>query len=72
MEKMTINKKCPNCHKPSSVEVLVSEFEAYQRGGLLHEAFASLNADEREIVKTGIHSACWDDMFSWMDTDDEE
>jgi hypothetical protein len=72
MDKMTINKTCPNCHKPSSVEVLVSEFEAYQRGGLLHVAFASLNADEREIVKTGIHSACWDEMFSWMDYDDEE
>lgn len=72
MDKMTIRKTCPNCHKESTVEVLVSEFEAYQRGELLHVAFASMDASEREIVKTGIHPKCWDDMFSWMDYDDEE
>lgn len=72
MEKMTIRKTCPNCHEEASVEVLISEFEAYQRGELVHVAFASMNADEREVVKTGIHPKCWDDMFSWTDTDDEE
>ena len=67
MEKMTINKTCPNCHNESSVEVLVSEFEAYQRGELVQVAFPNMNADEREIVKTGIHSACWDEMLLWME-----
>ena len=72
MDKVTIRRTCPNCHKESSVEVFPAELEAYQSGILIQDAFKTLDVSEREIVKTGIHPACWDEMFSWMDYDDEE
>jgi len=67
MEKVTIFRVCPQCRKDSSLDVLITEFNSYQDGALVQDAFPSLNADEREVVKTGIHSACWDEMLLWLE-----
>lgn len=32
-------------------------------GKMIHEVFPWLSANEREVLKTGIHSKCWDDIF---------
>jgi hypothetical protein len=67
MEKITIFRVCPQCRKDSAVDVLITEFNSYQDGALVQDAFPSLNADEREVVKTGIHPACWDEMLLWLE-----
>lgn len=34
------------------------------RQTLIQDSFPDLHADERELIMTGIHPACWSKMFS--------
>lgn len=49
---------------------IVTKLEDAQRwvnGELLQVAFPYLNADQREILKTGIDSQAWDALFAGME-----
>jgi hypothetical protein len=70
METMRVSKTCPVCSKGSVVEVERDQFEAYLNGALLQEAFPTLGASQREMVKTGIHPSCWENMMFWSGCDD--
>lgn len=67
MSRMRVAKTCPICSQVASVEVPLAEFEAYQRGALIQDALKSLTSAEREVVKSGIHSDCWDKTFGGED-----
>lgn len=41
-------------------------------GELLQRAFPTLNAGEREFLKSGIHPKEWDAMFNGDDDDEDE
>jgi hypothetical protein len=69
METMEIAKTCPVCSQLATVEVRLDEFEAYQRGALVQNAFPTLTADQREVVKTGTHAVCWDSLMFWSGSD---
>jgi len=55
---------CIACHETSIIELTEEEFAALQRPGYIQSALPDRDADFRELVKTGIHPACWDSMFS--------
>jgi hypothetical protein len=59
---MTITTKpCPLCGKTSTLEdINPMHYQAWQGGMLIQRAFPELNADERELLITGTHPACWD------------
>lgn len=61
---------CPICGKQQTIKVHPVSLEAYWNGALLQDAFPSLTPTEREAIKTGICSDCWDEMFK--DTDEDE
>ena len=73
---------CPFCGKESFLTLSANDFEAWQNGELVQNAFPYLDANERELLVSGICSECWDKMFSseedeedspeWHDTCDEE
>jgi hypothetical protein len=58
-----ITKECPFCFKTNSVKVKLSELTHWHGGMLIQNAFKSLNADQREILQTGICPKCWDETF---------
>jgi len=60
---------CYYCHEENIIIVDVNDLTFWQSGEFIQDAFPYLNADQRELVKTGIHSECWDKMFG---KDDEE
>ena len=60
---------CMCCGQAATVIVVRSEYEAFRRGELIQRAMPSLPEDERELLITGTHSKCWDQMFE--DDDDE-
>jgi hypothetical protein len=70
---IVVNPPCRMCGEGSTLEVSASEYlaiEAYRKGyGLIHEILPNLTPDERELVKTGIHPACWPQGFD-LDPDD--
>jgi len=56
---------CPQCNKEQGLTVKYSEYQAWKDGALIQNAFVSLTAGEREILKTGICEKCWDEMFNF-------
>ena len=51
---------CPWCHKFSVVEVPAAGLVEYMNGAHIQNAFPDLTANQRELLKTGTHAACWD------------
>lgn len=68
MKKVKIEKYCPFCEQPHSVEVDVDDYNKFL-GDNDTRVFTYLNDDEKEILLTGICKECWDNMFN---IDDEE
>lgn len=60
--------RCIVCREPGTVVVPVAGFQRWVAGAHAQDAFPALSAGEREQLITGTHPACWDDIF----TDDEE
>lgn len=54
---------CFHCNAESQVLILKAQFWAWQNGLYIQDAFPHLNADQRELVKTGIHPECWKAMM---------
>lgn len=51
---------CMVCGQRSVVEVDAAGHKAWKEGALIQVALPELTADERELLKTGTHAACWD------------
>lgn len=68
---MTVVTKCPMCGKVTLVDVRSADYDAWQHGKHVQDAFPYLPADEREMLITGICSECWDKMFGVVEEDDE-
>jgi hypothetical protein len=59
MDTREIGNTCPFCGTFNTLIVNEQEYLNWQMGDLIQDAFKSLNADEREIIKTGICASCW-------------
>ena len=65
METITINcPPCFHCGERAQVKVLKGDFDRWQGGELIQRAFPEMPADQREMLITGTHPACWDAMMS--------
>ena len=67
---MKIEKQCPHCKHYHFVIVQDVDYQRWQSGTLVQDAFPNLNADEREILMTGICGPCWEKIFGNEDDDD--
>lgn len=47
-----------------SIVTRLDDAQRWVNGELIQNAFPYLNADQREILKTGIDSESWDEMFA--------
>jgi hypothetical protein len=54
---------CVSCREVSTVEVEERQLKEYLAGSLIHAAFPDLTADERELIMSGIHPTCWDQIM---------
>jgi len=55
---------CFVCRQQTVLRLLQDDLAKFQRGVHVQDAFPYLDANEREMVLTGIHSSCWDSMFT--------
>lgn len=53
-----------------SVVAHLSDVNRWINGELIQVAMPYLNADQREILKTGIDSQSWDEMFAGSEDDE--
>lgn len=56
---------CPWCDKTQSITVESEEWDVYQLGALVQEAFPDLNPSERRILVSGICDSCWERMSTF-------
>lgn len=67
---MKIERFCPHCHKPHTIEVNESQYLDWMAGKNIQIAFPDLSADQRELLISGICPECWDEIFKEEDEDD--
>ncbi len=60
---VTVLTYCPFCGEAHEIEVNESDYWDWDDGELVQNAFPYLDANEREMLKTGICPSCWDAMF---------
>lgn len=54
---------CMVCHKPSEVTLTDSELRAYKRGAFIQDIFPSWTPAQRELLISGTHPECWNEIF---------
>ena len=59
--------RCPFCGRTNEVEVNEIDYLDWQDGVLVQDAFPYLNANEREMLISGICPACWFNTFGSED-----
>jgi hypothetical protein len=68
-EAMRLERHSPRTGAINAMEIPITEAEywkavaAYKKGKLIQDAFPTLNADQREFVKTGYTPEDWKAMF---------
>ena len=68
---MLVKTTCPICHCDTYLQVDAKEYARWQAGELIQVAMPDLDADEREMLISGICPTCWEDMFGDEDEDEE-
>lgn len=66
---MLLERRCPFTGKMNTMELPLTEreyyrgFTAWENGAYIQAAFPTLNADQREFIKTGITPQMWDEVM---------
>lgn len=64
MSKIELKRNCPSCGQTQVVSVEQEDYDKYQNGMYVQNAFPYLSAEQRELFITGICPECWEKMFS--------
>lgn len=65
----TVERTCPFTGKLNTMELPITQWEywvgmdTWERGTYIQVAFPTLNAEQREFIKTGITPAKWKEIF---------
>lgn len=62
---------CAHCNTASTIELSDAEVKALDEMRFIQDALPNRTDDERELLMTGTHPACWDAMFPPEDEEDE-
>jgi hypothetical protein len=68
-ETCIIRSTCPCCGTLNHIHALQSEFDAWQAGALVQDAFPTMSATDRESLISGL---CPDCQATFFADDDEE
>lgn len=56
--------RCWHCGEENTITVDKGDYIRWCAGLFIQEAFPYLDADQRELIKTGFHPQCWEDAFA--------
>jgi len=59
-----ITPRCSECHRVSRLRVPRPGYELWRAGAHIQDALSTLTAQEREMLMTGIHPDCWDQLMA--------
>lgn len=58
---------CDICKRDDHVHVHEEDYKRWRKDTHIQVAFPYLSAGEREMLMTGMHDACFDNLFAGMD-----
>lgn len=66
-------KRCTHCKEITLFALTKDEYERlFIKNEFIHVVFPHLTAEEREVMISGTHPKCWDEMFGDWDEDYDE
>lgn len=71
MESIMVHRKCPWCGEENDIECDKAAWEEYQDGALIQDAFPQLDVVTREMLISGMCSACQAAFYNAEDEDDD-
>ena len=54
---------CSVCQRTSQITAPSNAVEAWRAGAFIQDALPMLTEDEREMLQSGTHPDCWDELF---------
>ncbi len=57
-------KRCIWCKKSSKLKLDKDRYATWQSGVHVQTAFPSMSSDVRELLISGTHPNCWEEMYS--------
>lgn len=71
-ESVFFTKTCIHCGKESELKITYDQYFAWViNDGYIQDVFPEMTNPEREVLISGTHPECWDEMFLGSDDDYE-
>jgi hypothetical protein len=70
VNQVILTNTCIHCRENNEITLNGNDLAKWRNGGLIQNAFPTLTDEQRELIQTGTHPKCWDDMFLQEDEDD--
>ena len=67
VEQVILNNTCIHCREANQITLDALDLATWRNGELIQYAFSQLDYKQRELIQTGIHPECWDEMFPKKD-----
>ena len=61
-ELIEVKQICPLCQDVSNVVVPRDGYDSWSRGMYIRDALPGISSEDREILMTGLHPECWDEV----------
>lgn len=61
--RVKVSKECPLCLAYNSIEVDKDKFDRWRAGEFAQYVWPDMTPSEREVLITGTHLKCWDQLF---------
>lgn len=58
-----LTKKCPYCGCQSEIDVDQIQYQNWENGMLAQMAFPTMDKEIREVLISGTHPDCWNELF---------
>ena len=58
-----MTKPCYHCGDSGLIAVTNSDLERYKNGALMQEAFPEMSIENREMLISGTHDKCWNEIY---------
>lgn len=63
VEAIELKVTCKFCGKTYFIPVFKEEYEAWQKGAHVQDAFPDMSIDNRELLISGMCGKCFDELF---------
>lgn len=68
-----VTKVCSWCSETSSLKMALWQYDLHRkRERLVQDIFPNVPKDIREVLISGTHPECWDEMMAGLDDEDDE